>query len=435
MVPYEQTCLTAPTLDYITPQDSVISSDSGTMGFTQEQVACVCEVLENGGNIDRLALFIWSLPPCQQLQTNESVLTAKAAVAFHRQNFKELYRILESYTFSPHNHYKLQALWLQAHYIEEEKIKGRSLGAVAKYRIRRKYPLPRTIWDGEETSYCFKEKSRAVLRQWYLHNPYPSPREKKDLAEMTSFTTTQVSNWFKNRRQRDRAAENKDKHDDLSASGADSESLKDIKEGNHENGGPLKKLQSYPIGVGNPSLMFSGFNETMSPFNTNATGIQGGYCTPYIYNSNPAANYISYFSSGLHNLPITGQYPNILSRESLVNTDTSYMNSGKNDHTSKLLKLNQVSDCDDLDSPDQTSNLLNPPAYDTSNSDYHSMSSTNSTYLNYDKLFTTNIPENPLSRTNTNSSTNSSSYNPYFSQNTYGNFHNPDYDTPIYSYN
>ena len=29
-------------------------------------------------------------------------------------------------------------------------------------RIRRKFPLPRTIWDGEETSYCFKEKSRQV---------------------------------------------------------------------------------------------------------------------------------------------------------------------------------------------------------------------------------------------------------------------------------
>lgn len=81
--------------------------------------------------------------------------------------------------------------------------------------------------DGEETSYCFKEKSRSVLRDWYTHNPYPSPREKRELAEATGLTTTQVkiliisyysncnvinsaikvSNWFKNRRQRDRAAE------------------------------------------------------------------------------------------------------------------------------------------------------------------------------------------------------------------------------------
>jgi len=99
---------------------------------------------------------------------------------------------------------------LQAHYAEAEKARGRPLGAVGKYRVRRKFPLPRTIWDGEETSYCFKEKSRTALRQWYAHNPYPSPRDKKDLAELTGLTTTQVSNWFKNRRQRDRAADSKD---------------------------------------------------------------------------------------------------------------------------------------------------------------------------------------------------------------------------------
>lgn len=109
----------------------------------------------------------------------------------HRGNFKELYRILESHNFSVSSHARLQTLWLKAHYIEAERARGRPLGAVGKYRIRRKYPLPRTIWDGEETSYCFKEKSRNVLREWYSQNPYPSPREKRDLAEATGLTTTQ----------------------------------------------------------------------------------------------------------------------------------------------------------------------------------------------------------------------------------------------------
>ena len=77
--------------------------------------------------------------------------------------------------------------------MEAEKLRGRPLGAVGKYRVRRKFPLPRTIWDGEETSYCFKEKSRSVLRDWYTHNPYPSPREKRELSEATGITTTQVS--------------------------------------------------------------------------------------------------------------------------------------------------------------------------------------------------------------------------------------------------
>jgi len=56
-----------------------------------------------------------------------------------------------------------------------------------------------------------QEKSRATLRDWYTHNPYPSPREKRELAEGTGLTVTQVSNWFKNRRQRDRAAEAKER--------------------------------------------------------------------------------------------------------------------------------------------------------------------------------------------------------------------------------
>lgn len=198
---------------------STVGSGSGmggssmlpAFGFTQEQVACVCEVLQNSGNIERLARFLWSLPACEHLHKNESVLKAKGVVAFHRGNFKELYKILESHNFSAHNHAKLQQLWLKAHYIEAEKLRGRPLGAVGKYRVRRKFPLPRTIWDGEETSYCFKEKSRTVLREWYAHNPYPSPREKRELAEGTGLTTTQVSNWFKNRRQRDRAAETKER--------------------------------------------------------------------------------------------------------------------------------------------------------------------------------------------------------------------------------
>ncbi|EDO34334.1 predicted protein [Nematostella vectensis] len=180
-----------------------------SFSFTPEQVACVCEVLQQSGDIERLGRFLWSLPECETIQKNESVLKAKAIVSFHQQNFQELYRILENNNFSPNAHPKLQSLWLKAHYMEAEKLRGRPLGAVGKYRVRRKFPLPRTIWDGEETSYCFKEKSRNILREWYSHNPYPSPREKRELAEGTGLTTTQVSNWFKNRRQRDRAAEAK----------------------------------------------------------------------------------------------------------------------------------------------------------------------------------------------------------------------------------
>lgn len=170
-------------------------------------MACVCEVLQQVGDIERLARFIWSLPSnIEAIQSNESVLKARALLHFHNGEFKQLYKLLETHHFSPSSHAKLQDLWLNAHYIEAEKFRGKPLGAVGKYRIRRKFPLPRTIWDGEETSYCFKEKSRDRLRKWYQRNHYPTPQEKRELAAMTGLTTTQVSNWFKNRRQRDRAA-------------------------------------------------------------------------------------------------------------------------------------------------------------------------------------------------------------------------------------
>jgi hypothetical protein len=71
------------------------------------------QVLQQAGNIERLGRFLWSLPACERLHAHESVLKAKAMVAFHRGNFKELYRLLESHTFSAHNHEKLQNLWLK----------------------------------------------------------------------------------------------------------------------------------------------------------------------------------------------------------------------------------------------------------------------------------------------------------------------------------
>ncbi|GAA6096321.1 homeobox protein SIX5-like isoform X4 [Tachysurus ichikawai] len=185
-------------------------------GFTQDQVACVCEVLLQSGCIDRLSSFLRSVPSLSSCpsssylgsqQSMESMMKAQAAVAFHQGRFSDLYALIEANVFSPSSHSLLQQLWLRARYLEAELHRGRPLGAVGKYRVRRRFPLPRTIWDGEETSYCFKEKSRCVLREWYCRKPYPSPREKRELATATGLTAIQVSNWFKNRRQRDRAAQ------------------------------------------------------------------------------------------------------------------------------------------------------------------------------------------------------------------------------------
>ncbi|XP_048488266.1 uncharacterized protein LOC105385060 [Plutella xylostella] len=174
------------------------------LNFNSEQVQCVCEALQQKGDIEKLTAFLWSLPPSELLRGNETVLRARALVAYHNGVFQELYAILEAHTFPPRHHTALQNLWFKAHYKEAEKVRGRPLGAVDKYRLRKKYPLPKTIWDGEETVYCFKEKSRNALKDCYYRNRYPTPDEKRALARKTGLTLTQVSNWFKNRRQRDR---------------------------------------------------------------------------------------------------------------------------------------------------------------------------------------------------------------------------------------
>ncbi|XP_033499271.1 homeobox protein SIX4a [Epinephelus lanceolatus] len=193
---------TTPNTDAV--RTELLVSAASSLAFSPEQVACVCEALQQGGNVDRLARFLWSLPQSDLLRGNESILKAQALVAYHQVRYQELYSILENHSFSPSNHTFLQDLWYKARYTEAEKARGRPLGAVDKYRIRRKYPLPRTIWDGEETVYCFKERSRNALKDLYNQNRYPSPAEKRNLAKITGLSLTQVSNWFKNRRQRDR---------------------------------------------------------------------------------------------------------------------------------------------------------------------------------------------------------------------------------------
>ncbi|CAL4095892.1 unnamed protein product, partial [Meganyctiphanes norvegica] len=144
---------------------------------------------------------------------------ARALVAFHLGNFRELYAILESQRYSKSSHARLQALWLEAHYQEAERLRGRPLGPVDKYRVRKKFPFPRTIWDGEQKTHCFKERTRSLLRESYLQDPYPNPSKKRELAAGTGLTPTQVGNWFKNRRQRDRAAAAKNRMHQFGSTG------------------------------------------------------------------------------------------------------------------------------------------------------------------------------------------------------------------------
>uniref|UniRef100_A0A1I7YUF5 Homeobox domain-containing protein n=1 Tax=Steinernema glaseri TaxID=37863 RepID=A0A1I7YUF5_9BILA len=200
----------------VPPATSPVQGTTPTTA-TGEQIVKMCEQLEEAGDVERLAQLLFSLTPAHlaEIGKNESVLKAKAYVCFRYHNFAELYHILESNKFTHGSHLKLQQMWQEAHYLEAEKQRGRPLGPVDKYRVRKKYPMPRTIWDGEQKTHCFKERTRSLLREWYLQDPYPNPNKKKDLANKTGLTPMQVGNWFKNRRQRDRAAAAKNKQNGL----------------------------------------------------------------------------------------------------------------------------------------------------------------------------------------------------------------------------
>ncbi|RWS14375.1 homeobox protein six1-like protein [Dinothrombium tinctorium] len=193
---------TSNSMNNATDEQKLLNSRSYGAKFTEEQITCVCETLLQAGKVDRLSRFLSTIP--DKLYSNETVTRAKAHVAFYRGEYKRLYQLLESRDFKSIYHLSLQKLWYNAHYRESESTRGRQLGAVDKYRLRRKFPLPKTIWDGEETIYCFKERSRSALKEFYNKSKYPTPEEKKQLAHKTGLTLTQVSNWFKNRRQRDR---------------------------------------------------------------------------------------------------------------------------------------------------------------------------------------------------------------------------------------
>lgn len=63
-----------------------------TLAFSAAQVEIVCKTLEDSGDIERLARFLWSLPVAlpnmHEILNCEAVLRARAVVAYHVGNFR-----------------------------------------------------------------------------------------------------------------------------------------------------------------------------------------------------------------------------------------------------------------------------------------------------------------------------------------------------------
>lgn len=60
------------------------------MCFNGEQIACLCDALQQIGHVDRLVTFLWSLSPAELLAGSEPVIRARATVAFHQGKYREL---------------------------------------------------------------------------------------------------------------------------------------------------------------------------------------------------------------------------------------------------------------------------------------------------------------------------------------------------------
>ncbi|KAJ7307385.1 hypothetical protein JRQ81_009400 [Phrynocephalus forsythii] len=172
--------------------------------FSPTQVARVCEALQASGEFERLARFLWSLPPslalrhppdgpgcahtpCRDLEVFGGPLAPASWLAPYSTQ-------AGGYHLDP-----FRALQ------PGERFAGHTPGRLP---ARKKPPgVPRDATpEREQKANGFKERTRNLLREWYLQDPYPNPSRKRHLAQATGLTPTQVGNWFKNRRQRDRAA-------------------------------------------------------------------------------------------------------------------------------------------------------------------------------------------------------------------------------------
>ncbi|CAK5027120.1 unnamed protein product [Meloidogyne enterolobii] len=132
------------------------------------------------------------------------LLRVKAVLLFHQGRYEEFKEYIKLNKFKQKDHNLLQNLWNEANYAEASKQRTKPLDAVSRYRIRKKNIFPSSIWDGEGTSYCFKKKAREILKQAYKIDSIPNIQTKQELAKQTELSVLQVSNWFKNQRQRAR---------------------------------------------------------------------------------------------------------------------------------------------------------------------------------------------------------------------------------------
>uniref|UniRef100_A0A8C5WX18 SIX homeobox 4 n=1 Tax=Laticauda laticaudata TaxID=8630 RepID=A0A8C5WX18_LATLA len=156
----------------------LVRNPAALLAFSPDHVLASARLCSKAGTWTACPVVLWSLPQSDLLRGNERPAESPGVVAFHQGLYAELYGILESHTAFDAANPPSPAGALDT-----------CLGAFDKYRLRRKFPLPREIAN--------------ALKELYKQNRY-LPRPRSALGQDHRPLLTQVSNWFKNRRQRDR---------------------------------------------------------------------------------------------------------------------------------------------------------------------------------------------------------------------------------------
>ena len=117
---------------------TTVSGDCGgggrSLNFNDEQIDCICDSLQQRGDVSKLENFLQiheaDKPITAIGKGSETVMRARAFVAFERGRYRELYNIIETREFNPKYHPQLQDMWYRAHYKEAEGVRGRALGKI-----------------------------------------------------------------------------------------------------------------------------------------------------------------------------------------------------------------------------------------------------------------------------------------------------------------
>ncbi|XP_058016724.1 homeobox protein SIX6-like [Ahaetulla prasina] len=182
------------------------SAQNGKQKANRIKVALICKALQESGALEHLSRFLWALPPSltlghlQRLRRSPSRDHGLQVLCPPSVRELPLASLMGSQPLGDP-----RSIHLGDHFLEFP-----SQGSLV---WRSGSPLPGTsAQNGKQKANRIKEKIQKLLREWYLKDPYPNPSQKRHLAQTTGLTPTQVGNWFKNRRQRDRAASAKHSH-------------------------------------------------------------------------------------------------------------------------------------------------------------------------------------------------------------------------------